>query len=170
MFRIIWGESHALLGGVRVGQRGQRRPDPERRVGRGRRDPRLPRSRREPQAEEAVLRQAEARRGWQDERVGSEIQVKRIWDEFLTWLYWWVRLNLIWVFNLLAHLPSHFCQIPINPGRIGQTVEPTKPSPRPDESPCKSINKCFLPLVDKWSNFTWLSGVLNFTTNLLGNT
>ena len=33
---------------------------------------------------------------------------------------------LIWVFHRLAWLPSGFCHIPINPGRIGQTVEHSK--------------------------------------------
>ena len=50
-------------------------------------------------------------------------------------------MTLIWVFHYLAHLPSRFCQIPISPGRFGQTVEhskfkSTQPSPRADEFPC----------------------------------
>ena len=35
----------------------------------------------------------------------------------------WVGLTLIWIFHHLAHLHSHFCQIPHSLGRIGQTVE-----------------------------------------------
>ena len=38
----------------------------------------------------------------------------------------WVGFTLIWVFHHLAQLPSRFCQIPISPGRIGQTVEHSK--------------------------------------------
>ena len=34
----------------------------------------------------------------------------------------WVGFTLIRVFSSLAPLPSRFCQIPISPGRIGQTV------------------------------------------------
>ena len=41
----------------------------------------------------------------------------------------WVGLTLIWVFHRLAQLHSHFCQIPISPGRIGQTVEHPKSKP-----------------------------------------
>ena len=48
------------------------------------------------------------------------------------------------MFHQLAHLPSRFCQIPICPVRIGQTVEHIKfksiqPSPRADESPCRQF-------------------------------
>ena len=35
----------------------------------------------------------------------------------------WVGLTLISVFHHLAQLPSRFCQIPISPSRVGQTVE-----------------------------------------------
>ena len=54
----------------------------------------------------------------------------------------WVGLTLILVFH---HLPSRFCQIPISPRRIGQTVEHTKykstrPSPRADGTPYNSSN------------------------------
>ena len=53
----------------------------------------------------------------------------------------WVGLTLIWMFHLLAHLPSRLWQIPISPSRIGQTVEHSKfksaqPSPRAHETPC----------------------------------
>ena len=65
----------------------------------------------------------------------------------LLWI--WVGLTLIWVFHHLAQLHSHFCQIPISLGRIGQTVEPN-PGLRADESPCtiseKGKNKLYLPL------------------------
>ena len=37
-----------------------------------------------------------------------------------------VGSTLILVFHHLARLPSRFCQIPISPGRIGQTVEHSK--------------------------------------------
>ena len=39
------------------------------------------------------------------------------------WSRTWVRLTWIWEFHHLAQLPSHFCQTPISPGRIRQTVE-----------------------------------------------
>ena len=35
----------------------------------------------------------------------------------------WVGLTVIWMFHLLVQLPSGFRQIPISPGRTGQTVE-----------------------------------------------
>ena len=38
----------------------------------------------------------------------------------------WVGLTSVWVFQHLAQLHSHFCQIPTSPGRIGQTVEHPK--------------------------------------------
>ena len=38
----------------------------------------------------------------------------------------WVGLTLISVFHHLAQLPSRFCQIPITPSRVGQTVEHSK--------------------------------------------
>ena len=52
---------------------------------------------------------------------------------------------MISVFHHLAQLPSRFCQIPISPRRIGQTVERTKykstrPSPRADGTPCNFRN------------------------------
>ena len=54
----------------------------------------------------------------------------------------WVGLTLIRVFHHLAQLPSHFWQIPIIQGRIGQTIEQSKfkssrPIPRADGTPCK---------------------------------
>ena len=52
-----------------------------------------------------------------------------------------VGVTLIWVFPHLAQLPNRcLCQIPISPGRIGQTVGHSKfksmqPSPRADGTP-----------------------------------
>ena len=67
----------------------------------------------------------------------------------------WVGLTLIWVFHHLAQLHSHFCQIPISPGRIGLTVNTqnpiySNPGIRADESPCTDIAKkqrlgCVIP-------------------------
>ena len=39
------------------------------------------------------------------------------------WSQTWVRLTWIWEFHHLAQLPGRFCQTPISPGRIRQTVE-----------------------------------------------
>ena len=47
-------------------------------------------------------------------------------NSFTGWPIWsrtWVRLTWIWEFPHLAQLPSRFCQTPISPGRIRQTVE-----------------------------------------------
>ena len=43
---------------------------------------------------------------------------------FCSWS--WVGQTLIWVPQHLAQLQWNFCQIPISPGRIGQTVEHPK--------------------------------------------
>ena len=67
-------------------------------------------------------------------------------------------LTLIWVFHLLAHLQSCFCQIPIRPGRIGQTVEHSKfksaqPSPRGHGTPRRAqYSRDSLPLSDEESD------------------
>ena len=56
----------------------------------------------------------------------------------------WVGLTLISVFHHLAQLPSRFCQSPISPSRVGQTVEhskskSTKPSLSSLGTPCISV-------------------------------
>ena len=56
-------------------------------------------------------------------------------------LFTWVGLTLISLFHHLPQLYSRFCQIPIRPGRIGQTVEhskykSTQPSQRADGTLC----------------------------------
>ena len=54
------------------------------------------------------------------------------------WPGTWVGLTLSWVFHQLAPLPSRFCQIPISPSRIRQTVErsKSKSNPQADGTPC----------------------------------
>ena len=53
-------------------------------------------------------------------------------------------MTLIQMFHHLAQLPSQFCQIPIGPSRISQTLEhqntsQPNPGPRPPMSPCLYI-------------------------------
>ena len=56
-----------------------------------------------------------------------------------------VGLTLIWVFHHLAQLPSRFCQIPICPGRIGQTVTHSNSS---QPNPVHEQMECTLTLAD----------------------
>ena len=60
----------------------------------------------------------------------------------------WVGLTLISVFHHLSQLPSCFCQIPIRPSRVGQTMEhskskSTKPSLSSLGTPCTKRNTLF---------------------------
>ena len=60
----------------------------------------------------------------------------------------WIWSNM---FHYLAQLPSLSCQLPISPGRIGQTAEQPKSSQpnlanRADRSPCTSHG-------EPWANF-----------------
>ena len=72
----------------------------------------------------------------------------------------WVEFTLIWVLHHPPHLPSRFCQIPISPGRIGQTVEHTKFS-QPNSvheqmvTPCTCMSPSVLWPPLSWRLWPW---------------
>ena len=75
-------------------------------------------------------------------RLHIRKEVSVVYPEGTSWLQ---VSNYVLLYVDFVQLPSRFCQIPICPGRIGQTVEhsnfkSTQPIPRSDGTPCRFHN------------------------------
>ena len=92
----------------------------------------------------AFIRFTERKKGRKENSTGCPI---------CSWT--WVELTMIWVFHLLAWLPSHFCQIRDSLGRICLTVEnsKSKSGARADGTPCNSLH--FLQVCPRRRGLRW---------------
>ena len=82
----------------------------------------------------------------------------------------WVGLTLISVFHHIDQLPSRFCQIPISPRRVGQTVEhskfkSTQPNPGAHKTPCMLVEALILSYI--WYRVTTDHGGLTLGFNFV---